>query len=212
MNVRFQSTDSPLPRPRGGWKKSPFGASWSRTLRDLDRELAYLNARDLIIVADIPSDQIRMDGWPRSSARARTPGITITFESKHGPLRYDCNTYDKYEDNIRAFALTLERLRAIDRYGCTKGEQYAGWRALPPAEGKRIGTGFSSQEAAVRWLVMLVAGEDVDDGFVRKMLDGGDLFKQHYREAAKMVHPDSGGSAEQFAMLQEAKRLIEGAA
>jgi hypothetical protein len=36
------------------------------------------------------------------------------------------------EANVRAIALALEALRKVDRYGVTKrGEQYAGWKALP---------------------------------------------------------------------------------
>lgn len=210
-DVRFQAAETPLPRPKGGWKRSPFKAGFQRTLNDLERELGYLAARDIIIIAGFQREHIRLDGWPRSSARAMSPGITITFESKHGSLRYDCNTYDSWQDNLRAFCLTLERLRAIDRYGCTKGEQYAGWRALPPAEGKRIGGGFSSTEDAAAFI--LKAGGFAADGTSRRMvIEDVERRRAHYRDAARKLHPDTGGDAEQFAMLQEAKRLIEGAA
>lgn len=50
-------------------KKSPFGATWSRTLIDLDRELQHLGARELVIQAAVTEDELRLDGMLRSGAR-----------------------------------------------------------------------------------------------------------------------------------------------
>lgn len=209
LDVRFQSAETPLPKPKGGWARAPFKASWSKTLGDLERELGHLQARDIVIIADMPREAIRLDGWPRSTATARTPGVTITFESKHGPLRYDCGTYNHWESNIRAFALTLERLRAIDRYGCTQGEQYAGWRALPPAAAKQAG-GFANAEEAAGFILRM--GGYIDEPAARRsLIDVPVHLRTHYRDAARLLHPDVGGSAEQMARLNAARDLIEGA-
>lgn len=59
-----------------------FKAPWSNTLDLLRAELGQLNATDIVIgVALRPSD-IRLDGWPRSNARApEHPGVEVSFNS-----------------------------------------------------------------------------------------------------------------------------------
>jgi len=44
-----------------------------------------------------------------------------------------CDSFKDWEANLRAIALSLERLRAADRYGVTteEKEQYIGWLRLP---------------------------------------------------------------------------------
>src|SRR5690606_5164123 len=77
-------------------------------------------------------DDIRLDGLPRANARPGHQGVVLAFDSKYGPLKYATDTFDRWQDNLRAIALGLESLRRVDRYGITKrGEQYTGWRQLP---------------------------------------------------------------------------------
>lgn len=45
-------------------------------------------------------------------------------------LVFATDAYALWEHNVRAIALTLEALRAVDRYGTTGGRQYAGFRQL----------------------------------------------------------------------------------
>lgn len=127
-------------------------------------------------------DEIRLDGRPRANARPRTPAVRISFESRHGSLTYATDRFDDWRDNLRAIALSLEALRAVDRYGVNKGgEQYLGFMAL--------GAGSSEVEAA------------------RALIDsyGGD------REALKKTHPDHGGSHEAFIAVQRAREVLAGA-
>jgi len=46
-----------------------------------------------------------------------------------------CDSFRDWEANLRAIALSLEHLRAVDRYGVTteEEEQYTGWLRLPAA-------------------------------------------------------------------------------
>lgn len=139
LNATFRRLESPLDAPRGGYRRAPFSSSYTTTLNGLERELEHLKAKDIVIQIDMRWEDIRNDGWPRSTAMVKSPGVVVTFESKHGPLSYRCGTYSNWEMNLRAIALTLERLRAVDRYGAVKGgEQYKGWARLPPGQkGKR---------------------------------------------------------------------------
>lgn len=111
-----------------------FKAGWSSTLQLLDDELWHLSARDVVAELDVDESRIRRDGWPRENATAGFPGVRVAFASKHGPLTYATDAYDWWQHNVRAIALSLQALRAVDRYGVTtRGEQYTGWAALPSA-------------------------------------------------------------------------------
>lgn len=157
LNATFRPLESPLDAPRGGHRRAPFSASYTTTLNGLERELEHLKAQDIVVQIDVRREDIRNDGWPRSTATVKSPGVVVTFESKHGPLSYRCATYSNWEMNLRAIALTLERLRAVDRYGAVKGgEQYKGWARLPPGTNGHapIAAGeWANAERAADWLI-----------------------------------------------------------
>jgi hypothetical protein len=137
-------------RPLGAWTEgatkrrrgtSSFSATWQSTLTLLGRELIHLGARNVVLQADFREADLRVDGLPRSNARApQHPGVRIAFDSKHGPLTYATDAYRFWQHNVRAIALGLEALRAVDRYGVTKrGEQYTGWKQLGAGSGETTG-------------------------------------------------------------------------
>jgi len=57
-------------------------------MRLLERELDHLGARNAVIELSLEEAEIRIDGWPRASARPNDPGVVVSFDSKYGPLRY----------------------------------------------------------------------------------------------------------------------------
>lgn len=105
---------------------------------------------------------------------------------------------DDYCD-LRAIALSLEALRQVDRYGVTRNrEQYEGFTAFPPAR-----HGMSADEAAD---YIELHSENYRG---RVTLQARMYFDAAYREAARKLHPDRGGSHEQFVRLQRAKEAVE---
>jgi hypothetical protein len=126
----------------------------------------------------------------------------VSFDSDYGPLRYATDAYERdwghgmpsWQANLRAIALTLEALRAIDRWGVSKrGEQYTGWKALP-AGGEVT---FPSADAALRWMREM-AGESVSLRSARLV----------YRDLAKRMHPDAGGDTLDWERLSAARLLL----
>jgi len=159
-------------------KRSPFDSPWSATLNLLDRELRALGAERVIVQVALRESQIRVDGWPKSKAIAKHPGVIVAFDSKHGPLKYATAAFDRWEENLRAVALGLEALRRVDRYGISKrGEQYTGWKALP-------------------------AG-DTSDLIAR----GRTLVGEHGGTTAALAatHPDRGGNPDDFRAVMAAR-------
>ena len=155
-----------------------FKASWANTLDLLNRELRNLNAKNVVIGCGLREQDIRNDGWPRSNAREPVhPGVEVSFDTKHGRLVYGTDVCERWEHNVRAIALGLEALRAVDRHGITRhGEQYAGFKALP------AGSGPSAERG--RTLIALHGGE---------------------RQALIATHPDHGGDPADFADVQAAR-------
>lgn len=209
MNVIFRPLET-WPRPQSKHRRqAPFKASYASTLQILDRELGHLGAKEIVIQAAVSEDDIRLDGMLRSDARVLYPGIIIAAQTKYGPLKYLCDEFMQWKDNVRGIALTLERLRLAELYGVTKrGEQYTGFRALPMGETAPAAGAhdlFSSADAAAEWLAARFLLKPAT-----RLITDPDCFREAYRTAAKILHPDAPtGSTQDFQRLQAAKELIE---
>jgi hypothetical protein len=166
-------------------KRSAFRAGYHATLDDLDRELAAIKANEITIEIDLDPKDIRNDGWPRSSARPASSAVIVSFHSKHGRCSMPCDRFDAWEDNLRAIAKTLHALRDADRYGVTKsGEQYRGWTQLPPPTAKESYP--TDAECGLARLADLTVEQ------VRSNP------RSAYLRAAKLHHPDHGGTYKNF--------------
>ena len=189
-------------------RRSPFEAGLSATQDLLTRELRALKARTVVIQLAIGETDLRLDGLPRSQARPDHPGVILSLESPYGPLSYPTDTFADWQSNLRGIALALEALRKVDRYGVTKnGEQYRGWRQLGSAS-----TTTTRDEAAL--FIAKAARPEQPDEDIRQWyqvltVDAAALARA-YRLAAQRLHPDTGGSAEEFQRLQKSKDLLSG--
>lgn len=175
--VEFRPLSESLPAPTyNGWNGSPFSASWTATVDKLVDELRHLKAEKVLLEVDVQESDLRLDGMPRANARAASPGVILTLINVPVAggltLRYPCSTFQTWEANVRAIALALEALRKVDRYGVTKrGEQYAGWKALPAGEaqyepdlenGARI---IAAYDGSVRKAIMGTHPDTREEGY-----------------------------------------------
>lgn len=197
--------------------RSNFSATLSSTTRILTTELHQLGARHPVLELAIPLDQWRIDGRPRANAREAHPGVVLSLpHTSVGALRYATDTFDRWQDNLRAITLGLEALRKVDRYGITKrGEQYQGFKALPPGatpmpaaitvdEAARILRDADTDLQAVSDRVSAqLRGEPVD--FVRD----AEARNAAFRRAARRHHPDVGGDRATWDRLEQAKRVLD---
>jgi hypothetical protein len=192
-------------------RRSLFDSTWGQTLDLLKRELDHLRAKDIVISLDVDEKDITRDNTPRSTARPRSPGVVLSF-SRPGqydpiaratgdalPLSFPCDTFDQWEDNVRAIALSLEALRKVDRYGVTKrNEQYAGFRQLPASTAPTMTT----QQAAE-----FVSG--LSRFSAEKVLRDKTAARDAVRQAVNNTHPDKpGGSHESFAKVGNARTVL----
>lgn len=195
-------------------KTSPFSAPPEKTYRLLREEVDKLQKRwsDIVIQVAIPEDEFKVDGTPKVRAWHRHPGVIVSFESMHGPLRYWTDVFQGWADNLRAIALGLEALRKIDRYGLgSRGEQYTGWKAIGSGIPMGAASGWASAEDAARCLLNAagLSGTAIE---VEIMLDASDPRQSVYRAACKAHHPDVGGDHAQFVRIKSAYDYLEGLA
>jgi hypothetical protein len=197
--------DGPVTASRDG---SPFSAGWQSTKELLLREVSALNDHPVIVVVevDVHPDHFRLDGKLRAGAVYLSPRVAVSFPSRHGPLRYQCDQFTTsragaWQQNVRAVALGLEALRKVDRYGIgSSGKQYAGFAELsaPAPEG------FTSHGDAARFL----AEREQAGRTWTALLGNAGAIGQAYRAAAAKTHPDVGGDPAVFRRVTAARDLL----
>jgi len=185
IDCRFKPIENWPSKPTPSWSRqySRFKAGWQATLDLLERELNHLGAKDISVEGFFFINDIRNDGWPKSSARPTQPGVILSFTTNQGRMVMPCDRYTAWEANLRAIALTLEHLRAVERYGATteKQEQYTGWLRLPAAG--------ATDEAAE--LAKILIRDACVTYFPSQVLGDQKIFDEVWRMAVKRTHPDA---------------------
>lgn len=189
-----------------------FKATAYSTQQLLESEAHKLRASDLIVEVVGTSELFYKDGTGIRSDRARQVahvGVVVhLIGTRFGDLRYSCDRFTAWEANLRAVALGLEALRKVERYGIARrGEQYAGWAALPPGTplGARAVDETITVDDAARLLSAGMDGIEPKD-----VLEHLDVARTCYRVAAKRLHPDNlhTGNADSFRRLNVAYELL----
>lgn len=215
-------TDRTWLRPTTSRQVSQFTASYPDTLDMLGREIEWLKGRDVAIEVDVPESGIRRDGQGvLADARSESPAVVVAFESVHGPLYYRCDGYlrgpatrlikgqpvrvmpSDWQHNLRAIVLTLEALRAVDRYGATEtGQQYAGFKALPA--GRAMGASHMTSDEA--WSIL---GSFGSRPISEQRLAGAAHLRTIHRAARAFAHPDRhNGDRELWDQVERAAAVL----
>ena len=185
----------PLQYP-AGWSRSQtqqiskFGRYTFEQMRtEVLRELKLLGATDAIISSNL---RLRQDGYPYSGQRQpEDTGIAVYFKLEGQDQCIPCDKWHRVEDNMRAIAKTIEALRGIERWGAKEmvNAAFRGFKALPEAT---IVTPYQARA----WYEVLEVSQNA----------GIDVIRAAYRAKLKVVHPDVGGSSEEFMELEKAYR------
>lgn len=182
-----------------------FKATWADTIKLLEYEAGeWLGAKLIVIEVDLKTRDIRGDGLPRSDARigGNHPGVRISFESIYGPLQYasDAHEYQGWgklagwQANVRAIALSLVALRAVDRYGVSRtGEQYRGWTQLESRPAPM------TREQAAEFISTWSGTPRV--ATAAEILTDPAALKRAHRAAARLVSPETHNGGEGYDTL-----------
>lgn len=177
------------PYRRKCWPALPGRNRFLTVARALDgilHETRLLGASNVVVSSNL---KLRIDGLPRSGQpNPEDPGIAVYFDRKGKPLVFACDQFDQPQGNMRAIAKHLEALRGMDRWGVGSLDQaFTGYQELPDSST----TWWSELGLSERPVSM-------------------DALKSAYRFAAKVAHPDAGGTSEQ--MDRVAKAFQQGCA
>jgi hypothetical protein len=146
--------------------------------------------KDSVIVSS--NLKLKTDGSPYSQqGEPLDTGVAVYFTLKinrnskiiERPIVMSCDKWRKSADNLYAIGKDIEAQRARTRWGCTNYEQsFRGYMAIPEKCG------------SPSWWELLKVPSDASK----------ELIKDKFRLMAKSKHPDVGGSADEWARLQEA--------
>ena len=174
-------------------------AGWPRTSRRAGsrfepRSLAYegqairweidrLGGTGMVVSTNVP---LRRDGLPYAGRqKIDDPGVAVYFELAGRQQCIPCDRWHTVEENCRAIWKSIEALRGLERRGAKSfvDAAFRGFEALP------------APGAARHWTEVLgvpdsASGEQVDCA---------------YRDRARKLHPDNGGSNEAMAELNRAR-------
>ena len=163
---------------------SKFGDRSIRVSMDeVQRELTRFGAAlPSTVTLDLKLDPRTANGFRLMAERDGDSGAAVYFSRKGVPQVLAIDRYSTPEDNLWAIARTISALRQIERDG-------------GPSILDRAMEGFSALPGGSRWPWSVLG---IDDGC------SFDDAKAAYKRLAKELHPDAGGSTEEFQDLLEA--------
>lgn len=224
MDISFETLDKWSFGGKGD-RNSPFKASYPKTVDLLKDELSRVNARRVALQTGHYGEDIRMDGLPRVNAKTpRFPGVSLSFEKwipngqknvagqalgAYELLEFPCATFNYWEDNLRAIALTLKAIRETKKYGVgrvDRDQHYEGFKhkrveAHTGAQGKNEAL---TPEAAAAVIAACAEGGWTAEVLLRSATEA----EAAYRQAARNVHPDFGGTDHSMAKVNEAISML----
>ncbi|OYO16616.1 molecular chaperone DnaJ [Enemella dayhoffiae] len=198
-------------RPITGWdgprtdhfsrrSRHTFKATWSSTLDLLERELGQLDATEVVLQVDVRDRDIRNDGQLRANAAPTDPGVRMLFDSRHGPLTYQCDSCSYWQHNVRSIALGLEALRAVDRYAinAVAGQQYKGYREITAGAVDAPLDRLDAYSVLSYW-----SGVEVTPG------ESAQSLMARWKEARRRSHPDlHNGDRTAWDAVERAARVL----
>lgn len=190
------ATAFPLAWP-AGWprtktpQRSRFDVTFDKARRELGWEIERMGGRYVVLSTNLP---LRRDGHPYANSRPENgdAGVAVYFERKGKQMVFACDRWDRIEDNVRAIQKTIDAMRGIERWGASDMMEraFSAFQALPSPAPRDC------------WAVLGIAPRSPPDEVARA-----------YRDKAKELHPDTGGSDAAMAELNAARSAaLNGAA
>jgi hypothetical protein len=170
----------------GGSWLSKRNVTIAEATRRVMTELRALGVRDgsSIVSTNL---ELRNDGLPRSGQREPDdPGVAVYWQRRGEPQKVMAiDLYDRVADNLAAVAATLSAMRSIERHGGAQilERAFTGFDALP------------APAAEPHWSEVLKCTRNASV----------EEIERAWRAAAKVAHPDAGGSQEAMVRINAAR-------
>jgi hypothetical protein len=173
----------------GRRKHSQFKNTLGSARDFLKDEVRRIGGKNLIISTNIPTKQNGDLYADYARYKLEDPGVAVYFKYNDKDVALCCDQYERVWENVQALAKAIEALRGLERWGVSDflDRAFTGFKALPAT---------TLQEKDI-WEVLGLSGKP----------ESTIIIHQAYKQQAKKVHPDAGGSEEDFHLLQEAYRM-----
>jgi hypothetical protein len=172
----------PVGYPRTQWKKSArFDTNFANARDAIVNEIKRFRGKDIVISTDIP---VKNDGFPYASFKTpKDCGVAVYFTYENNQVVFACDKWDRVEDNMQAIRKTIEAMRGLDRWGVSDmlNRAFTGFTAIP----EKVNSNW--------WDVLECSKNSTVE----------EITKAYYAKAKK-VHPDKGGSNEEFSKVNAA--------
>jgi len=175
----------------------------AKTMRELATEFEQMKATDPRLLLAVTSVDLTLDGRLRAGRKPWHPGVILVLTTPKGEQRYPSDQYTHWEDNLRAIALTLNALRGVSRWGVGADQQaYNAFLAIESSAIAVPPTPFTREPASIRaWLLDLLEDDD-------RSVTLSDPTVKLLRRAQRATHPDQGGDAAQFVLVNMAEGYL----
>lgn len=148
-------------------------------------ELGRLGAKSAVFSTNV---ELRRDGLPYSGrGKPDDPGVAVYFTYEGRQQCIPCDRWSTVEENLRAIWKSIEALRSLERWGAKSfvDAAFTGFTAIAGPAAKR----------SWRQVLGIEHSGPVDRAAVEAL----------YRNRAREVHPDSGGTHDQMSELNAAR-------
>ncbi len=166
-------------QPRSKYReRARFGNhSPSKAGNYLIAELERLGSKKCVISSNLQS---KLTGGFYAKQNVDDPGVVVYFELKGEGKAMACDLWNKVEHNLWALYLSVCAIRGLERWGGSEflDGLFTGFKALP-------GPGD-----------VMTTEQDYFQGVQDK-----EHLKERYKKLAKELHPDLGGSEEEFSIM-----------
>jgi hypothetical protein len=212
----FQPLSSKWPKPISTKRRSSsWGITTQRVSEKLAQELAYLKVREAVVELDgAPADFRKLGTGLYADARLETPKVLVRFHLPEiGEVQYACDAFRKWQENLYAIGMTLERLRLIDSYEATIAgarQQYRGFKRLGSGSSEHSSEAVLTPEDAAKILVRHAYPLEARkwEVLTAMVLADAETMRLAARKAERSTHPDTGGNAADFAEVQKGKSIL----
>jgi len=166
-----------------------FDVTLAQALDDLEAELDRLGVDDYRL--STAAQQRKRDNRPYANANPDDPSAVIRWSMDGEQFAVACDRYTSLRDNVRAIGLYIREKRKMDSRPVTTGESEFANARLPSGNEDAL-------QASPPPHGVLDVAPDAPNSVVEAAA----------REKTKVVHPDQGGSAEEFQRVQQAKEAM----
>lgn len=166
-----------------------FEATLGQTTSDLETELDRLDPERWRV--SIGNQHTKSNGLPLHNANPDDPGFALYWRKDGEQFAVACDAYSRLRDNVREVYLWVHETRLRGNREVETGETEFAAARLPSGDDDAITTPVPPAE-------VLDVSPNASPEEVREA----------YRERVKEVHPDQGGSEEEFHRVERAKEKL----